>query len=279
MTIPSHEGRTFEDYGQDNGFRFWWARDLAHILGYGSYESFRTIVNDAVAGCFASEIEVNENFEHSSRLVDGISVRDIKLSRFACYLVAVKADARKPQVQSAQVYLAAFSAALKDFIETSNIIDRLLIREEVSKGEKSLGSTAKQAGVMEYALFKNAGYRGMYNMNYRELVQLKGIELKPGQPLFDFMGREELAGNLFRITQTEAKIRRDGIRGQRNLEVTAEEVGQTVRNTMEDISGTSPEYLQSEKDIRAIRSGLKKGHKDMKALDKKTKSQPRIKKT
>jgi DNA-damage-inducible protein D len=67
--------------------------------------------------------------------------------------------------------------------------------------------------------------------------------LPEGKPLFDFMGAEELGANIFRITQTEAKIKRERIQGQRPLEVAAAEIGRTVRNAIKEAGGTMPENL------------------------------------
>ena len=120
-------------------------------------------------------------------------------------------------------------------------VERVLIREEVSGREKSLSSTAKQAGVVNYAFFQNAGYLGMYNMNLSQLRTRRGL---PGSvtPL-DYMGKTELAGNLFRITQTEEKIKNEKIKGQQSLEIAAKEVGKKVRKTMIEISNVAPENL------------------------------------
>ncbi|HQZ60673.1 MAG TPA: damage-inducible protein D, partial [Acinetobacter sp.] len=149
-------------------------------------------------------------------------------------------------------------------IESENV-ERVLIREEVSEREKSLSGVAKQHGVTNYAFFQNAGYRGMYNMNLAQLRQLKGINSKRS-PL-DFMGKDELAANLFRITQTELKVKQDGRRGQGYLESLAEQVGKQVRQAMLDISGTRPESLPPAEDVNTVKKGLKETHKKLKEID------------
>jgi DNA-damage-inducible protein D len=81
------------------------------------------------------------------------------------------------------------------------------------------------------------------------------------------MGRQELTANLFRLTETEAKITNNGVRGQRNLDSIAEEVGRTARETMIRLSGTKPEYLPAATDIKQVQNGLKKTHKEFTKLD------------
>ncbi len=120
-----------------------------------------------------------------------------------------------------------------------------MTREEISGREKSMVGVVKKAGIENYALFQNAGYRGMYNKNILQLKIIRNIDKNKG--LLDFMGKEELAANLFRITQTELKIKNEHIKGQQKLEVTAENVGQEVRNTMIKISGIAPENFREKR--------------------------------
>lgn len=96
---------------------------------------------------------------------------------------------------------------------------------------------------------------------------LSGQDLK--RSLLDFMGKEELAANLFRITQTEAKIKNESIRGQVSLESAAETVGKKVRQTMIEISGTKPEDIELAEDLRTVKKELKQTHRKFKKLDTK----------
>ena len=81
------------------------------------------------------------------------------------------------------------------------------------------------------------------------------------------MGKQELAANIFRITQTEAKIIREKIRGQIPLQDTAHAVGLKVGETMIEISGNRPEHLLPVSDINEVRRGLKKTEKEFAKLD------------
>lgn len=135
----------------------------------------------------------------------------------------------------------------------------------MSEREKSLSGTVGARGVENYGFFQNAGYRGMYNMDFSQLVRRKKVP--SGRTILDFMGKTELAANLFRITQTEEKIRNQDIRGQRPLERAHEDVGKEVRASMQRISGTKPEDLPLAGDIRQVRSGLKRAGKEFAKLD------------
>lgn len=255
----------FNDLANQNGFTYWWASQLMRMLGYHSLDAFQKPIHKAMATCGTLSIDLTDNFVQQNRLVEGKPVKDYRLSRFACYLVAMNADPKKPEVARAQAFFAALAESFRRYVEQAGEVERVLVREEISIHERSLSGTAKEYGVTEYSLFQNAGYRGLYNMN---ISQLKSLKCVPGSrsPL-DFMGGVEMAANLFRITQTELKLKTDGIVGQRHAENTAHHVGREVRNTMQKISGVKPEDLPAAEDIRKIRGDLKASHKEFKKLD------------
>lgn len=259
----------FNDIARENGFTHWMAREYMHMLGYESYTSFKKAINKAMTTCMTLDIDTSENFQQVRRVVDGEEVADYKLSRFACYLVAMNADNKKREVASAQAFFAATAETIRRYVDNAEDVERVLIREEVSAHEKTLSAAAKNAGVDSpdgYALFQNAGYRGMYNMNLRQLKSYKGLALK-NRSLLDFMGKNELAANLFRLTQTELKLKNDGVKGQRAASQTAEDVGRKVRKTMLEISGEKPEDMLLSEDIKKVKTSLKHTQRGLKKLD------------
>lgn len=258
---------SFEDLGRQNGFRYWFAKDLMKMLGYTDYAAFKKgPINKALTVCSTLDIDVAANFEQTTRDIDGAQQPDIRLSKFACYLIAMNGDVKKKEVAMAQAYFITVTEAFKRYVHEAQQVERISIRGEVSQREISLSSVAKHAGAENYAFFQNQGYLGLYNMSIKQLKERKGIP-DDRSPL-DFMGKEELAANLFRITQTEAKIRNEGIRGQRKLEDAAFSVGRQVRQTMEDISGTRPENLPVASDIKSVKSAIKSTQKEFVKLDK-----------
>ena len=257
----------FNELALQNGFTYWYAYDFMAMLGYSSFDAFLKVVNKAVGACTTLGIDIEGNFKREKRIVDNTSINDYRLSRFACYLVAMNGDIKKPQVARAQVYFASMAEAFKRFVDEAEDVERILIRDELSTHEKSLSATAYKAGVEQFGLFQNAGYRGMYNMNLSKLKELKNIP-NNRSPL-DFMGKTELAANLFRITQTDLKIQQEAITGQKQAEDAAHTVGAKVRQTMNELTGTKPELLPIRDDINKIKGALKSSHKDFKKLDNK----------
>lgn len=258
----------FEELCCENGETYWWQSDLQVHLGYADRKSFDKAVNRAVQAVNALGLSVPDNFRWQDRhREDGTKNRDCRLSRFACYLTAMNADPKKPEVARAQAYFATLAEAARKYFEQGEAVERVVARDEVSIGEKSLSRAAKSAGVSDYALFRNAGYRGLYNMNLRELKRVKGV--KGSRTPLDFMGKEELAANLFRITQTEAKLRNKGVQDERTARDTAFGVGREVRTAIKNIGGTPPEELPPSEDIKKVRTGIKRVGRELGRIDKK----------
>ena len=247
---------SFEDLGKMNGGKFWYARDFMKMLGYESFPSFQKAINKATATCLALNISVTDNFAQVQRTVDFEVVNDFKLTRFACYLTAINGDVRKPEVAAAQAYFVTMAEAFREYVQNADEVERVQIREDLSDREKSLSHAAHNAGVVQFQFFQNQGYLGLYNMNLADLRDHKGVPL--GRSPLDFMGKTELAANLFRITQTEAKIGAEKVRGQAGLEHAARSVGQKVRRTMIDISGVAPESIAPAEDIRNVKGNFEK---------------------
>ena len=256
----------FERIGEENG-GFWYARQFMALMGYDTYSSFQKAIGRAMSTCSTLEFSINENFASVRREIDGVEVDDYRLTRFACYLVAMNGDPNKAQVAAAQVHFASMAEAVRLLYSNPENVERVQIRDEISQREKSLSGVAKSAGVVaeRYGLFHNAGYMGMYNMSYSRLREYKGIA--GSGSLLDFMGKQELAANLFRVTQTEAKIKNDNIRGQVQLESAARRVGEEVRSAMIRASGTRPENLPIAEDIKKVRGKLRKASKELQKID------------
>lgn len=265
-TPPLHafEGDTpaFELLAQENGFRYWFASDLAKALGYETTAEIQKALNKALGVCMTLNIDVAENF---TSLRSG-KAPEYKLSRFACYLTVMNADPRNPLVARAQGFFAALADAFWESMQQQEEVERMVARGEISEHEKSLAGTAQRSGVQDYARFHNAGYVGLYNM---PLWQLKAYKRLPRDAvLLDRMGREELAANLFRLSQTEAKIVHEGIHGQQPLETAAETVGRIVRAAVLQISGQAPENLPLAGPISETKKRIKATQRAFKKLDK-----------
>lgn len=246
----------FEDHKYINKYNqpYWKARELAKILEYVDYRKFLNVITKAKKACENSWYPVSEHFVHVDEMVKIGShavrkIDNVNLSRYACYLIVQNADPSKEIVAQGQTYFA-MQTRKQEITHAQELYQedqkRVEVRKELAKHSKQLFSTAKKAGVTNYAEFQDAGYQGLYGgMRKSDLVQKKWIP--PKEAIFDYMSSEELGANLFRATQADAKLKRDlqdGRQiGQEQAEQIHHDVGAKVRKTIQELGGTMPEEL------------------------------------
>lgn len=271
--LSQQHHHTFESirHFDEDGNEFWLARELADVLGYSQYRHFLPVIERAREACRNSGQAVDDHIEDVLTMVPIGSgaqrqVADIRLTRYACYLIVQNGDPSKPVIANGQTYFAIQTRRqeLEDsalFAQLSEAEKRLAIRNELANHNKQLAAAAKDAGVetpIDYAIFQDHGYKGLYGgLSAKDIHARKG--LKKSQKILDHMGSTELAANLFRATQTEDKLRRDQVHGKRQANQTHYEVGQKVRKTIEDLGGTMPEELPApETSIKQLENAKKK---------------------
>lgn len=247
----------------NNGEEFWYARELQKVLEYTEWRNFTKVIAHAIRAAEKSIGSSEDHFVEVNKMIElGKTARrvveDYRLSRYACYLIAMNGDPSKEVIALAQTYFAVKTRQqelIEDYDRLSEEQKRLAIRREMSEHNKSLAEAAQRAGVdtpQDYAIFQNKGYQGLYGgLGVREIHARKG--LKKSEKILDHMGSTELAANLFRATQTDEKLRRENIQGKENANQTHYAVGRKVRQTIKELGGTMPEDLPTpEKSIRQI---------------------------
>ena len=268
--VTEYSEATFEDikHVDEDGNEFWYARELQKVLEYKEWRNFSKVIEKAKEACKKAGNVENSHFVDVNKMVKGgvadIPVKDIMLSRYACYLIVQNGDPAKEVIALGQTYFAVKTRQqelIEQYDDLTEDQKRLSIRKQMVEHNKSLVEAASAAGVktsIEYATFQNHGYRGLYGgLDAKGIHEKKG--LKKSQKILDHMGSEELAANLFRATQTDAKLRRDGIQGKDNANKTHFEVGQKVRQTIKELGGTMPEDLPTpEKSIKQLEREQKK---------------------
>lgn len=267
----SQEITPFESIRRTNpaGNEFWSSRDFAKVLGYADYRNFQAVIESARTACIKSGQRASDHFVEVTDMVEigsgaQRSLKSVKLSRYACYLVIQNADPAKEIVALGQSYFAIQTRRQELSDEEAEEQRRLAIRSDLRTHNIQLAEAAKDAGVIEsrdYAIFQNHGYKGLYGgLGVQDIHRRKG--LKKSEQILDHMGSTELAANLFRATQAEDKLRREKITGKDKANHAHHEVGAKVRQTIEELGGTMPESLPPAESIKKLESKAKKALKD-----------------
>ncbi len=255
--------KTFEDikHIDEEGHEFWYARELMKALKYTEWRNFKKVISKAQIACKASNNNVSEHFVDVNKVLHvgynaEMTIEDFKLSRYACYLIAQNGDSRKKVIALAQTYFAVKTRMQelneKEYNELTEDEKRFYQRSITRKKNNSLNKTAKNAGVKNFDKFHNAGYKGLYNgETANDIAKRKGLRYR--EDILDNMCSDELIANLFRISQTEQKIKRENIKTEKKANDTHYKVGKTVRNTIKELGGTMPEdFPTPEKSLKEL---------------------------
>ena len=268
--------KTFEDikHTDENGVEFWYARELQVVLDYKEWRKFYGVIKKAKIACQNSGISAFEHFvgaDKTIKMPKGAekTILDYKLTRYACYLIAQNGDSRKKVIALAQTYFAVQTRkqeiSEKEYTMLTEDEKRFYQRDLTRKGNYSLNQTAKKAGVKNFDKFHNAGYKGLYNGETADDIA-KRKKLRYREDILDNMGSEELAANLFRITQTESKLKKDNIQTEKDADMAHYNIGKNIREVIKKNGGTMPEDLPTPK--KSLKQLAKENNKSLEALNK-----------
>jgi DNA-damage-inducible protein D len=247
------------------GIEYWHARELSELLGYANWVNFKSVLEKARAACESSGFVPDNHFAATSKMVSiGSGAQreseDYYLTRYACYLLAMNADSSKAVVGFAMTYFAVQTRRQEVQQQLSEAEQRLELRMRLMDNNKRLAGAAKQAGVVRYPIFQDAGYRGMYGMGLADVKAIKRIDAS--EDLLDNVGRLELSAHDFRATLTEERLNRDQIKTEQRAIDTHKKVGEEVRQVMMRDNGVRPENLPAEPSIKRLVQKQKKAIKD-----------------
>ncbi len=255
--IDKNYNITFEDikHIDENGIEFWYARELMPILQYSNWQNFEKIIDKAKISCKNSGISVFEHFIDINKLSKRannaeVEIKDYELTRYACYLIAQNGDSRKKVIALAQTYFAVQTRKQeiteKEYSMLTEDEKRFYQRNLTRKGNYSLNQTARKAGVKNFDKFHNAGYKGLYNGETADdIAKRKGLRYR--EDILDNMVSDELIANLFRISQTEQKLKKDNIQTEKEANKTHYNIGKNIREVIAKNGGTMPEELPTPK--------------------------------
>ena len=256
-TLEKYNEKNFEDikHIDEYGNEYWYACELKVALDYKKWQKFENVIENAKIACENSDNAVSDHFTQVGKMINTgktakRKVVDFKLSRYACYLIVQNANPNKEVVALGQTYFAVQTRKQelteKEYSKLTEDKKRFYQRNLTKKGNYSLNQVAKKCGVKNFDKFHNAGYRGLYNgESADDIAKRKGLRYR--EDILDNMGSEELAANLFRISQTESKLKRDNVTGEKDANETHYNIGKNIREVIAKNGGTMPEDLPTPK--------------------------------
>lgn len=248
----------FSDYGfLENKTHYWSAQWFSNILGYKSLKTFTPSINKAKNICVQLNIPVDQNFIP----MDDSKEQDYKLTKFACFLTSLQADARKPIVKRARQYFLNEMEVLNDLLINENYLERNVERNNLRMLNKDLARTARRAHVNDFMYFQNEGYLGMYNHTVSELREMRGLKKK--ESMLDKMDVLELAAHIFRITLVNEKLKYTRNPSETKSAREHWKIGAQIRSMIKENAGVYPEEIPLKGNLLLVEKKIKKAHKQI----------------
>jgi len=249
--------KMFEDikHIDENGVEYWYARELQILLTYKKWQKFEDVIEKAKIACKKSKNKITDHFIQVGNMVQIGSntereIVDHKLTRYACYLIAMNGDSKKPVIAQAQTYFAIQTRKQELTEQEYNLLDetekRFYNRNITKKGNFQLNQVAKNSGVKNFDRFHNEGYKGLYNgETANDIAKRKGLRYR--EDILDNMGSDELAANIFRISQTKQKLENDKVKCEKDAFEAHNKIGKIVRKAIKEAGGKMPEDFPTPK--------------------------------
>ena len=255
--LKEYTEKMFEDikHIDEEGNEYWLARELQIAFKYKEWRKFDGIINKSITACNNSNINANDQFVQVDKLIQhgkgGMrNIKDYKLSRYACYLIAQNGDSHMKVIALAQTYFAIQTRkqelSEKEYSMLTEDEKRFYQRNLTKKGNYSLNMVARNVGVRNFDKFHNAGYKGLYGGETANDIA-KRKKLRYRENILDNMNEDEVVANLFRINQIKQKLLKDKVQGENNASDIHYEVGKEIRYTIKKLGGTMPEDMPTPK--------------------------------
>ena len=256
--------KNFEDYAHvQDETEFWYARDLQHLLGYNRWENFENAILKAKISCETAKQKVSDHFRDVTKTISmpkeaSKSISDIKLTRYACYLIAQNGDPRKDEISFAQTYFAVQTRKQEIVEQRIAELERISAREKLSNTEKELSGIIFERGVdnQGFGRIRSKGDKALFG-GYTTSDMKAKLGVPEKRPLADF-----LPAVTIKAKDLASEITNHNLKKDRNLSgeiiITNEHVknNKNVRETLTK-SGIRPEALPRAEDMKKLERKLK----------------------
>jgi DNA-damage-inducible protein D len=242
------------------GVECWSARELQKLLGYSKWESFENVIQKAKDACKNAGEDVNNHFPDIGKMVSigsdaERSIKDIALTRYACYLIAQNGDSRKEEIAFAQNYFAVQTRRAEVIEQRLLEFERVKAREKLTQTEKQLSGILFERGVDSkgFGLIRSKGDQALFRLSTMQLKKKMGVP--DNRPVADFLPTISIKAKDLAAEMTGLNVQSKDLKGQNRIENEHVENNKAVRNmlTQRDII---PENLPPAEDVKKIQRKL-----------------------
>ena len=224
------------------------------------------MIEKAKTSCLTAKHEVTDHFVDVNKVIEAgkgaeHEISDIKLTRYACYLIAQNGDPRKVEIAFAQTYFAVQTRKAEIIQQRLKELRRVEERKNLSKTEKRLAGIVFERGVDStgFARMKSQGDQVLFGgASTREMKRKLGVP--EARPLADFLPTVTVTAKAFANALTEGNVVSKDLKGENPITTEHKKSNEAVRSAMIE-RGYRPEKLAPAEDIKKIESRLKKQKK------------------
>ena len=251
----------FENFSHktEENIEFWFARDLQKLLGYSKWDNFLNVIKKAKETCLNSRESIFDHFADVGKTIEmpknaRKEIKDIMLTRYACYLIAQNGDSQKQEIAFAQTYFA-IQTRKAELIEQKLLeFERVQARNKLKETEKELSQVIFEQTKSDrnFALIRSKGDTALFNNTTQQMKDKWKIENKP---LADFMPTILLKAKDFATEITIYNTKEKDMKSENQISNEHVTNNKTIRDTL--ISrGITPENLPPEKDVKKVERKL-----------------------
>ena len=253
---------------EDTQIEFWYARDLQKILGYTKWDKFISVIEKAQNTCKASKIDLFSHFRHVGKKVKlGLNksreIKDIILTRYACYLIAQNGDSSKPQIAFAQTYFAIQTRKQELLEQRLELEDRLKARKKLKNSEIELSKNIYERGVdsQGFGRIRSQGDNALFG-GYNTQDMKDKLEVPKNRVLADFLPTVTITAKNLATEITNHNVKQHDLNGENSITNEHINNNQNVRKLLKD-SGIKPEELPASHDLQKLERKVKSDNKKL----------------